>query len=541
MGLIKSAASFSTALTINTAKNVGSNLANAANEAYTNYKVNSSIDDAKEEFAKTGDPSSITNDVDYIKQKGGYTNEELANMLSTPSSKVTAQDISASLNTGDSGYLNSDDLEMDKDSVLGLPFRYSYIADPNRRIYNRTFMMDGGVISFIPGKPAYRQNDSKLKKLFNGSVTSTSDLNLGMSDSDDGILSWLKINQKNQELSGNKDLRYYRHEACLDEFIKVLNINCLTVASKMGINTNNARFENMIQTQFNSASIKFYTGKTASVSEGVSNEFGASSMSGKFKDISDNAKEALFLTGGELGSDTLGSSGGIMGKIQSALNSFTQSIENTKAKIDGQDLTKYAGDLWNGKTLANKGVNMFYPDIWKDSSTTRDYSLEFNFISPYGTPDAIYEYVYFPFLVLFSLASARQVGVNGYISPFILKVDMPGTFTSDCAVITSLSWKKGGNENLYSKDGLPLAITVNISIKDLYQMFMQANSWSDLRCNTGMHAFLDNMAGLAIDRLTPFSDIEASIKARLGYVEGTFDRVINKSNSWLYRISRPSS
>jgi hypothetical protein len=105
-----------------------------------------------------------------------------------------------------------------------------------------------------------------------------------------------------------------------------------------------------------------------------------------------------------------------------------------------------------------------------------------------------------------------------------------------------MSWTKGGKDGLYNRDGLPLAMTVDITVKDLYPIVIMANKFSLLRMNTGFHSFLDNMAGLAMDRYDPIFDIQSELNAKLTYIspENTFDRAFQTAKGWTFRITHPN-
>lgn len=513
---------------------------------------------SRKAYAKTGDLSSITKEVKYL-QKKGYTNAQIASLLNTPSTDLTAADIKASVTnkkTKGKGYVDSGKIDYDSDSILGLPFRYSTIADPRRRIYNSTFLADSSVVSFIPGKPKYRKNDKEIRAVINGSCSGFFDnpsdneekfaKAFGINDSnpteaDAKIINWLLKNQKDDSVKGNRDLRYYRLEEDYDEFLEYIGIALATLGTKMGISNKYKTFTDYVGQTWekgtSTRSIKFYATKNASVSESISNEFGASAIASSAKTVSDVAREAQFLTGIDLGKTV--SDAGLSDDYTKTLTTGT-TVSGGFASSLVKSATNVVSELINGAKSAATGINLYYPEIWKDSTFSRSYSLEFNFVSPYGTPDAIFQYVYLPFLVLFTLASPKQSGLNGYKAPFIVKVDMPGFFTSDCAVISSMSWNKGGSDNLFNKDGLPLAMNVSIQIKDLYPIIMQTNKFNLLRCNNGMHGFLDNMAGLSVERFTPFEDIKNSLDARLNYIAGGFNRKYQKTAGWLYRIKHPS-
>ena len=277
--------------------------------------------------------------------------------------------------------------------------------------------------------------------------------------------------------------------------------------------------------------LRFYVNKNLSVSDSISNSFGASMISGIAKSLSDMAKEAMFVLGESVSLTNEEKTAKETGMTQKIGEMFSE----LGAKVDGK--LNLSGDLQMSIDSVLQGTNLVFPEIWKDSQYSKSIGCSFNFVSPYGSPEAIFQYVYLPFSILLALALPRQVGTSSYAAPYILKVDCPGYMTSDLAAITSMDWTKGGNEQLFTKDGLPLAITVNIQIKDLYPVLMLPRDFAHLRHNTGMHGFLDNMAGLSIERFTPVKDILDSIQARTTYVVGGGRRQFEGVKDWAYRIS----
>jgi hypothetical protein len=127
----------------------------------------------------------------------------------------------------------------------------------------------------------------------------------------------------------------------------------------------------------------------------------------------------------------------------------------------------------------------------------RNMSFTFNFVSPYGDPLSIFQYVYVPFLSLLTFAMPRQAAQNGLVSPFFVRADIPGWITSDLAIISDLNWQRGGNDGtMWTKDKLPRAISGSFTVYDLYLYLAMTKRISFLSANPSYTVFLDNMAGL---------------------------------------------
>jgi len=523
-------------------------------DSITQYTLQS----IKEKYDQTGTLSSIKNDLIYLKSLG-YTNDEI-NLLLNDFSVILdlsireENELSDILERSiDDEIGNYNDTDLNKDTIFGLPFRYNIYADPRRRIYNSTFMTDASVLSIIPGKPLFRgtslfesddSGQNVILNLFNGDESTDDDAILEQTKnsllnggSDDQILSWLSKSQKNN--ANNGDLRYYRFQEDYKEFLNYLDLNTATVAVKMGVgDLTNSRFSNFMK-NINKDSIfhishafKFFCTKGGtSVSESISNSFSDSQLASTMNSLSDAAQEMKFLVGdGEFAKNATQ-----MG--QKLIGSVTDMASDMSSTLFGTEVGAATKSIGGAASIAASGNKIIWPQIWKDSNFNRNYSFSFEFVSPYGSPEAIFRFVYLPFLTLLTLASPKQYGTSGYGTPFLIKVDMPGYCTSDLAVIQNISWRKGGSDNLFTSDGLPLAMTVDITVQDLYPNMAIAGSWAQLRHNTGMHAFLDNMAGLSIERFTPWTNIKNSLQIRAVNVLGAVDRTINAGNL-MYDIAK---
>jgi hypothetical protein len=143
-------------------------------------------------------------------------------------------------------------------------------------------------------------------------------------------------------------------------------------------------------------------------------------------------------------------------------------------------------------------MKVVYPELWSDSTYMKSVNINFEFISPYGDPLSVFQYVMVPFCALLCFAMPRQAADNGYVSPFFVRADIPGYFTSDLAMITDFTWTKGGESNLWTKDGLPRAISGSLTIQDLYPYLSMTKRFSFLSANPNYTVFLNNLAGLDV-------------------------------------------
>jgi len=530
------------------------------------------LDSIKETYRETGTLDSITNDLYYLAGKG-YNSEDIKALLNESDIDLSGLDedlVDETLDKAVENFKNPDtastgssyeDSDMSKDTILGLPFRYNVYTDPRRRVYTNTFLRDAPIVSIIPGKPLFRGNtkdsdDSELQEAIKSLFGETYNADLSWDTiktataekfglgTDDGILNWLQKSQKNN--ANNGDLRYYRFKDDFLEFLKYLDLNVSTLAVKMGVGDFGAARYKSFMGFYNddafadwSHAFKFYCTKSGtSVSESISNEFGDSQIAGTANTVSEALQEFRYLVGDEKANEAIGNVGGKIGEGLSSIISGLFSSLTSGSESEGADNSTMFTSLGDAISAAAGGNKLIWPQIWKNSTFSRSYTLSFEFVSPYGSPEAIFRYVYLPFLTLLTLACPKQYGSNGYSSPFLIRLEMPGFFTSDLAVIQSMQWRKGGNDNLYNNEGLPLAMTVDITVQDLYPSMAMSEDWTALRHNTGMHGFLDNMAGLSVERFSPIDNIKHSLRVKTENIIGSVERnTIGRLKNKVYNIT----
>lgn len=430
--------------------------------------------------------------------------------------------------------------------ILGTPFTFNNISDPNNRVLVNSLVKDCKVVSFTPGMPKYF-GSQYLQDKENNIYFQTSSPN--------DMLTYLLRNGMDKTFS-EKDKRYYTFEAKYKEYFSYLEAMLNPIWIKMGLAQGSdnktfnifsffklrtgdsdggiepSNYQELIE-QYNS-SIGFYVNPASAVSESVSNSQTSigGSLAGTVNDAAEEYQRLNYITGMGTGSavQSLGRKIGIGMNAASHVssyitNNFTTANKfksavsgafsggNTAVKLIGKaasaaayvagaaiDITRLSATEDFGSVIqqfaTTNGMKVVYPELWSESGYSKNINFNLSFVSPYGDPLSIFKYVYVPFCALLCLALPRQAAENGFVSPFFVRADIPGMFTTDLGLISDITWTKGGSNNLWTKDGLPRAIDCTITLTDLYPYLAMTKRLSFLSANPSYTVFLDNMAGM---------------------------------------------
>ena len=449
--------------------------------------------------------------------------------------------------------------------MLGCPFLFNKTADPGNRSLINTFIKDGRFLSLTPGMPKYHGTSY---------TASTADSYLNQTTTPDAMLKYLQKNGLDQDFS-NKDKRYYTFETKYEEYFAYLETMLNAVWIKLGLAKNGETFnlftffnikasgvdggindENYkeLLAQYNS-SIGYFVNIASAVSESLDSSktsFG-SDLESTANANSDAYQRINYMTGMGTGSSTQNLSRKIaiaatsVSQLKDTLgNAFSNTIKAVHNVKDSEGLLKKGLAVAKVGTSAvidiasfqnvndlgtiiqsfatSNGMKVKYPDLWSDTTYSKNVSFNFSFVSPYGDPLSIFKYVYVPFLSLMCFALPRQAAENGYVSPFFVRADVPGLFTSDLALVSSFSWTKGGSNALWTKDGLPRAIDCSITITDLYEYLSMTKRISSLSANPSYAVFLDSLTGMMA-----LNDGTSSENELNDYFKEMIDRVNGKN------------
>ena len=431
--------------------------------------------------------------------------------------------------------------------VHGMPFQYTYLTD--RRLNNNTIytkeptsykvksgeydlygrMFAGDIAanmpicSITPGTPVFLTNikqslfgvDSNASNKERGGwlplLSGVTDFNIG-----DAIKSIIDQND-------DKAYQYYSMEINTTEYFNFVNALCQTTARFMGLS--DVKYRNKSCTSFNWSTyntaaeqdysmfeeilgindgVAFAFDPMSSISDTMNNSTKDSDLAGMINGISEKARELEFMLGtGGISLDIVNSSD-YEAALASVSDGVLSGIRNPLSVI--------------GTFISNAthGMNVRFPEMWSDSSISRSYDLDMKFITPYATQFCKWRYVIVPFLHLFCLAAPQSKDtIMNYSRPFLIKAYSRGYFNVEMGLIDTIQWKRYGEGDMISEDGIPTEIDVSISFHDLYQQLAislfngSEGSEHDITMNYQRIAVFFNNSGL-MDMLGSLSGVNTN-------------------------------
>ena len=383
--------------------------------------------------------------------------------------------------------------------VHGMPFQYTYLTDRREGnnnyegqdslpdevtslnvrtgsvdLYGRTFGKEIAanmpIVVIAPGNPIFLTNVKQGVIGYSG--TSQSARN-----------NWIPFFDTANELTGsefdaalaeltndNGDYQYYSMTIDTADYFNYVNAICQTSARLMGltnftyhgttcdkldwgkynqsVDQDYSMFEEVIGV---TNGVSFAFDPVSSITDSISNETSDSMFTSMLNEVSSKAREVEFVTG-QIGIDT-----GLANYEGSTPTIGNSTIGNIASRI--------------GSFLNNSihGMNVRFPKIWNDSSSSKDYNIEMHFITPYATTFCKWRYVLVPFFHIFCLTAPRSIKtVMNYSRPFLIKAYSKGYFNVEMGIITSLQWKRFGDGDMISGDGVPTQIDVSVAFQDMY-------------------------------------------------------------------------
>ena len=424
--------------------------------------------------------------------------------------------------------------------VHGMPFQYCYITDRRRNVsaqygylsegtirknsdydaYGHTFARNIAanmpIIVFVPGEPNYLTKqatgvtgtvfggNSKMARLWNNFWSG-----LSSSEADSLVESIV-------ELGGSYD--YFTFEMDTTKYHYNVNALCQTSATLMGIrnvvmdnrgnkcgsydwkkyNTDAAHDYNMFGEVLGlDGGVSFAYDPQSSISDTIGNSTTESQVISYFKSMSAAAREMAFIS-------RQAGYGGTTFNMGEQVDASIGSILNSE---EGSSLGAMGNRVKDFLINTAQGFNIRFPEIWDDSSHSRSYDIDMHFITPYATSFCKWRYVLVPFFMIFSMAAPRaEKNMSVYGAPNIIKAFSKGYFNVEIGLIESLTWKRYGDGEMISSDGVPTQIDVSVSFKDLYHVLTLshtngATAMAAFFNNTGLMDMLGTLSGVDMNRV----------------------------------------
>ena len=187
-------------------------------------------------------------------------------------------------------------------------------------------------------------------------------------------------------------------------------------------------------------------------------------------------------------------------------SSFWGSVVSGQSGIIGLDqAAQFAGSFLSniGDTL-NMGGNINVitgngftdiPERWQSSSFSRSFTVEIPLRARLGDPVSWYTSVGAPLGAILAGSFPRGIGGAMYTSPFLVRGYCKGMFSFPTGIISDVSLSRDTAEFGYNINHLPMAINVNMTIKDLSPILYIG---MDNDMNSSMDEYLANLSGLGL-------------------------------------------
>lgn len=398
-----------------------------------------------------------------------------------------------------------------KGAVLGAPPSFHHSADPNQRVFLGA-MNPPPVVQIIPGLPNFK-----------GYNQLTDDIKKAVDDYDGLDKDNAKPAQKAIEeiqAKAKKDARFFAFELKSAEYLNSVRAMISRAAARM------VGFQGDLGLDLADwGGLLFYLDKSTSITESFSSTWEDSMMKGLADtggNISRNAQYAMDqMFSSELDSDAQAE---IRKQADASIDFLNKREKNSTKELGGSSI----GSLIQGDTL-------MMPKMWSGSETNRSYDLAFRFETPYGDARSILRDVMIPYFCLLPYALGRQVSTNSYTNPFLLRVDSPGWFTVEAGMVTSMTVKRGPNDEDWTETGYARSIEVNLTVEDIFPTMISSSSHLGLESNFQLAQYLDNLSGLDY---TQMGSATSTVDTLKGYINNAMMNANSISDVAGAKVSR---
>jgi len=419
--------------------------------------------------------------------------------------------------------------------VHGLPFQFTRVADRRKgstnqtdkyqstdmygMTYAREILSQLPMVVFNPGEPQFL---TKLKSGFFGNYKSSTSIKdkwmplLSAKANDNTVEGTIQ-----QLLNEGGDYDYYTMDIKTEDYFNYVNMLCKMCARNMGLDDEypiGSSKKNPIHMNWNNYNtdidvncsndsimsvlgmnqgVAFVFDPQSSITDSISNTTTESQVAGLLNNMSATARELGFVTG------TVTEGGLKLGASESVdYDEIASSYK--KGWTDGN--IPILDSISHYVTNISNGLNVRFPEIWSDSNQTKSYSIDMHFIAPYAKALCVWKHVLVPFWHIFALAAPRSASaITSYGSPFLIRAFSKGYFNVEMGIIESLSYKRFGDGDAISANGIPTQMDVTVDFKDMYHMLAMTpynkGSMSLFFNNAGLIELIGTLSGINMNRL----------------------------------------
>jgi len=144
-----------------------------------------------------------------------------------------------------------------------------------------------------------------------------------------------------------------------------------------------------------------------------------------------------------------------------------QEIENIISKHSGGGIKDFIALVADASM---RGLRIDFPKVWQSTEYSRTLNLSIQLSSPYGSPKALYQWVYAPLIALILLGAPMNIyGFTGV--PLYVRIRAYGLSDIVLGAITSITFNRGGQNTSYNLYKQPTKFELTLTVVDLYSQF----------------------------------------------------------------------
>lgn len=156
------------------------------------------------------------------------------------------------------------------------------------------------------------------------------------------------------------------------------------------------------------------------------------------------------------------------GVSQSVYNGVNPVLNAVGGNLSSPDfLSGIIDTVKQGASIVLKGNKLSLPKIWSNSTYSPALSVSTKLFSPYGSPQAIQQFIIKPLTELLLLGVPHTSDLISYGTPFALTVRAWGSSYLTLASMSSITLQRGGSNTAYNIYKQPLVINVNMSFETI--------------------------------------------------------------------------
>lgn len=350
----------------------------------------------------------------------------------------------------------------DLSGIHGMPYRFLPSADISYgnssvgRVYKKHVLDRTPLLLLTPGVPKFMDDFDDDEK---------DDIIKAMGKQGSSVVL--------DQLIGDESGMYYTFEFKFAEYYEYVNTMLNAMANMLGVGGVGfmdsslgtfkwQRFANPHTRGIVTArqSVPFYIDAQTQATETFSNTTGESALAENVNSVSTFAKEMQFVLGGV-------GSAKFKELVESGVDSALSGLSSALASFNNILPNRIINKLIGGFGTLISGGKILFPEIWQDSQFTKTQDVSIKLSSPSGDNVSIFINILVPLIHIICLAAPRQMGPNGYQAPYIVRAWYKSMFSTDMGIIDNLTVTRG-DKGKWNKDGLPLSLEVQFTIKDLY-------------------------------------------------------------------------